>query len=261
MASRRFFRQLRILALLFILLVVAVDAWLARLRTTDWNDPLWVVVYPINGDSRSTTSAYIGNLTDDTFLPVRDFIAREAGRYGLPGKGLVHIRLGPQVHEIPPVPPPGRNVFSVGLWSLQLRYWVMRTRWRYDGPPADIRIFVKFYDPESRSQLAHSLGLQKGLVGVVNAFANRAYDGRTNVVITHELLHTLGATDKYNLNSNQPAYPAGYAEPDRRPLYPQSLAEIMGGRIPESDTRSIMPVSLRDTVIGAFTAREIRWVD
>lgn len=261
MASSQLFRQLRILALLVVLLVVAVDAWLAKARTTDWNDPLWVVVYPINGDSLSSTSAYIANLTDATFLPVRDFIAREADRYGLPGDGLVHIRLGPEIHEIPPVPPSGRNVFSVGLWSLQLRYWVMRTRWRYDGPPADIRIFVKFYDDEWRSQLAHSLGLQKGLVGVVNAFASRAYAGRTNVVITHELLHTLGATDKYDLNSNQPVYPAGYAEPDRRPLYPQSTAEIMGGRIPESETRSVMPDSLRDTVIGGITAREIRWVN
>ncbi len=261
MVSRRLFRQLRILALLFILLVVAVDAWLAKARTTDWNDPLWVVIYPINGDSRSSTSAYIGNLTDDSFQPIRDYITREAGRYGLPGKGLVDIRLGPQIHEIPPLPPAGRNIFSVALWSLQLRYWVMRTGWRYDGPPADIRIFVKFYDDRWRSHLAHSLGLQKGLVGVVNAFASRAYAQRTNVVITHELLHTLGATDKYNLNSNQPAYPAGYAEPDRRPLYPQSVAEIMGGRIPESDSRSVMPESLHDTVIGSITAREIRWAD
>lgn len=261
MASRRFFRQLRILALLFILLVVALDTWRAKARTTDWNDPLWIVVYPINGDSRSSTSAYIGSLADDNFLPIRNYIAREASRYGLQGEGLVQVRLGPQVHEIPPIPPAGRNIFSVALWSLQLRYWVMRTRWRYDGPPADIRIFVKFYDDRWRSELAHSLGLQKGLVGVVNAFASRAYAQRTNVVIAHELLHTLGATDKYNLNNNQPAYPAGYAEPDRRPLYPQSVAEIMGGRIPLSDTRSVMPDSLRDTVIGDITAREIRWVD
>jgi hypothetical protein len=261
MVSRRLFRQLRILALLFILLVVAVDTWLAKARTTDWNDPLWVVVYPINGDSRGSTSAYIGNLTSDTFLPIRDFISHEAGRYGLPGERLVHIRLGPEVREIPPAPPAGRNIFSVGLWSLQLRYWVMRTRWRYDGPPADIRIFVKFYDSQWRSQLAHSLGLQKGLVGVVNAYASQAYTTRTNVVIAHELLHTLGATDKYNPDTNQPAYPGGYAEPERGPLYPQLKAEIMGGRIPESDTRSVMPASLRDTVIGSITAREIRWMD
>ena len=260
MVSRRLFRQLRILALLFILLVVAVDTWLAKAGTTDWDDTLWVVVYPINGDSRGSTSTYIANLTDSSLLPIIDFIDQEADRYGLPGEGLLHIRLGPEVHEIPPEPPVARNVFSVGLWSLQLRYWVMRTRWRYDGPPANIRIFVKFYDSEWRSQLAHSLGLQKGLVGVVNAFASRAYQGRTNVVIAHELLHTLGATDKYNLDTNQPAYPAGYAEPERRPLYPQPRAEIMGGRIPESETRSVMPDSLRDTVIGGITAREIRWV-
>lgn len=259
--SSRLFRQLRILALLFILLVVAVDSWLDRKRTTDWNDTLWVVIYPINGDSRPSTTAYIDNLTDDTFLPVSEFIAREAGRYGHAGEELVHIRLGPEVHEIPPEPPAGRNIFSVALWSLQLRYWVLRTRWRYDGPSADIRIFVKYYDSQWRNQLAHSLGLQKGLVGVVNAYINRNYRERTNVIFAHELLHTLGATDKYNLATNQPAYPGGYAEPERRPLYPQLKAEIMGGRIAESDTRSVMPGSLRDTLVGHFTAREIRWQD
>ncbi len=247
--------------LLFILLVVAVDAWLTKARTTDWDDPLWVVVYPINGDSRDSTSAYIGNLAPETFLPIRDFIAREADRYGLPGDRLVDVRLGPEVHEIPPIPPDERNIFSVALWSLQLRYWVMRARWRYDGPPADIRIYVKFYDSQWRNRLAHSLGLQKGLVGVVNAFTSRDYAQRTNVVIAHELLHTLGATDKYNLDTNQPTYPAGYADPDRRPLYPQLKAEIMGGRVPESETRSDMPDSLHDTIIGSMTAREIRWAD
>lgn len=261
MMSRRLFRQLRILALLFILLLVAGDAWLSKVRTTDWNDPLWVAVYPINGDGRPATSAYISSLTADDLLPISDFITREAARYGVSGRELVDIRLGPQVNEMPPVPPAGRNIFSVALWSLQLRYWAMLTRWRYEGPSADIRIFVKFYDSQWRSRLAHSLGLQKGLVGVVNAFAGRAYADRTNVVIAHELLHTLGATDKYNPETNQPAYPGGYANPERRPLHPQMKAEIMGGRIPESNTRAIMPTSLHYTVVGTITARELRWLD
>jgi hypothetical protein len=71
-------------------------------------------------------------------------------------------------------------------------------------------------------------------------------------------MHTLGATDKYAAN-NMPDYPAGYAEPYREPLFPQTAAEIMGGRIPLSPTRARMPESLDEVVVGVQTAAEIHW--
>ncbi|NIO43671.1 MAG: hypothetical protein GTO41_28055 [Burkholderiales bacterium] len=80
-----------------------------------------------------------------------------------------------------------------------------------------------------------------------------------NIIITHELLHTLGATDKYDLATNQPLYPAGYAEPDIRPLYPQQFSEIMGGRIPVSQVRSVPPQTLDAVLVGPQTAAEIGW--
>jgi hypothetical protein len=83
--------------------------------------------------------------------------------------------------------------------------------------------------------------------------------GSNDVVIAHELLHTLGATDKYDLATGLPSHPAGYAEPERAPLHPQSHAELMGGRIPLSGSRAETPESLRRVVIGPATAREIGW--
>ncbi|MGH8187189.1 MAG: hypothetical protein ACREUC_11545, partial [Steroidobacteraceae bacterium] len=80
-----------------------------------------------------------------------------------------------------------------------------------------------------------------------------------DVVLAHELLHTLGATDKYDLANDQPAHPDGYAEPGREPLYPQSVAELMGGRIPLSSDESVTPESLRQVIVGDKTAREIGW--
>jgi hypothetical protein len=73
-------------------------------------------------------------------------------------------------------------------------------------------------------------------------------------------MHTLGASDKYS-NHNLPVYPEGYAAPYRQPLYPQSRAEIMGGRIPLSEAQSRMPQSLNEVVIGIFTAEEINWLE
>ena len=120
----------------------------------------------------------------------------------------------------------------------------------------DVRIFVRYHSPDRDFVLENSIGLQKGMVGVVNAYASRQYAGTNNVVIAHEFLHTLGATDKYEPDGN-PSYPQGYAEPDRKPLYPQELAEIMGGRIPRSQDDAVIPMNLSYVLIGDATAREI----
>jgi hypothetical protein len=156
------------------------------------------------------------------------------------------------------MPPENGNILKVIFWSLQIRYWAYQHN-SYVGPSPDIKIFVVYHDPASNSQLAHSLGLKKGKLGIVNAFASRLYNQKNNVVITHELLHTIGATDKYNLNTGAPVYPDGYAKPDKEPLHPQELAEIMGARIPLSETTMIMPNGLNQTLVGNLTADEIGW--
>jgi hypothetical protein len=69
----------------------------------------------------------------------------------------------------------------------------------------------------------------------------------------------LGATDKYDPATNQPIFPDGYGEPDRQPLHPQGVAEIMAGRIAVSEEEAEMPDSLVNAVIGEKTAREIGW--
>jgi hypothetical protein len=123
-----------------------------------------------------------------------------------------------------------------------------------------VRLFVLYHDPALRSRLPHSVGLQKGLLGVVNAFAARPQAGSNNVVIAHELLHTFGATDKYDPATTLPVFPDGYADPGRNPVHPQDAAEIMAGRIPRGPATADMPTGLDETVIGGKTAREINWV-
>jgi hypothetical protein len=75
------------------------------------------------------------------------------------------------------------------------------------------------------------------------------------------MLHTLGASDKYLPGTNQPIYPIGYAEPDASPVHPQRYAEIMGGRVPISQSEARMPRSLKAARVGSATALEIRWRD
>ncbi len=102
-------------------------------------------------------------------------------------------------------------------------------------------------------------GLTKGLIGVVYAFAVPGMDGENDVVIAHELLHTVGATDKYRASDDAPRFPDGYGDPQQSPLYPQVNAEIMAGRRMLTATRWEQPSSLDEVVVGAATAAEIRW--
>jgi len=241
-----------------VLFFVAMNSLLSRLRSTDWNESLWVVVYPVNGDNSTVSQRYIDDLSPEAFDAIETFLSAEAQRHGQQIREPVTIQLAPQVPEHPPMPPVNGSTLSVMLWSLKLRYW----SWRIDtfkGPQPDVQMFVVYHDPETHSRLRHSLGLRKGMIGVVNAYAGRSMEKRNNVVVVHEFLHTVGATDKYDMTSNQPHYPDGYAEPDRTPLYPQRMAEIMGGRIPLSEHDAVMPASVERSSIGDRTAQEINW--
>ena len=113
-----------------------------------------------------------------------------------------------------------------------------------------------YHQAEPGKKLAHSLGLQKGLIGVVHAFADPKATPQNNIVIAHEILHTLGATDKYDADG-LPIYPNGYAEPELPQSLRRNQAEIMAGRIALPDGRNIMPVSLEKCIIGLTTAQEI----
>ncbi|WP_455365421.1 hypothetical protein [Kaarinaea lacus] len=232
---------------------------MTKLRSTDWNDTLRIVIYPINGDGSDTSEQYIEQLKEETFEPVETYLATEAAEYEVAIEKPVTTTLGPVVNELPPLPPADRNVLKVMWWSLKMRYWVFRVD-TYQGPPADIRMFVVYYDPAEHERLQHSLGLEKGLIGVVNAFAGRKLEAKNNIVLAHEFLHTVGASDKYDLMTGAPLYPDGFVEPDKQPLYPQDYAEIMAGVLPLAKGEWIMPEKLNDTLIGYKTAQEINWI-
>jgi hypothetical protein len=252
------FKRLRILALLLILLFVALDTYFDRVYSTDWDIPLRVTVFPINGDGSATAEEYIATLDSGAFEPIEAFLAQQAQRYSLPLEEPVQFALGAQLHELPPMLPPQAGLLSTLWWSLRARYWAWRPP-DHDAPKPDVKLFVLYFDPDTSPALPHSIGVPKGLFGIVNAFADHEMEGSNDTVIAHELLHTLGAVDKYDPRTNQPLHPAGFAAPERRPLYPQEHAELMGGRIPISRSKSHIPESLQQVAIGPLTAREIGW--
>ncbi len=251
------FKKFRIAVLLFVLFMVAAGTWLHQMRLTDWQEPLWVVVYPIAGDTSGITRSYLRELKLERFRPIESFVADQARHYRKPVARPVKMILGPPLHELPPAPPFNGSMLSVMARSLRLRYWA----WRQESGDllGDISMFVIYHDPERSPRVPHSVGLKEGSIGVVHAFAGNDMTQSNNVVVTHELLHTLGATDKYDPRTNFPTHPIGFAKPDRNPLYPQDKAEIMGGRIPLSPGNAAIPRNLAQTLIGPTTAGELGW--
>lgn len=242
-----------------VLIGVALGSWLTSQRSTNWEQPLWIAIYPINADNSNVTQQYINQLQLEDFQSIEDFISEEAREFNLPLQHPFTLKLAPQVKSLPPEPPSSGAVWEIMLWSLKLRYWAYQSN-AYQGPAPHIRIFVKYFEGKDQQPLAHSLGLQQGMLGIVNAFAINKMTLANAMVITHEILHTLGATDKYDLSTGLPIYPDGYAETDRAPLYPQEIAEIMAGKIPISEEKVAIPRGLHQVILGQQTAREILWL-
>lgn len=252
-------RNVRVAVLLLVLFWAATHTWLERLASTSWKDPLWVGIFPVNADGTAAVQSYIDALDDSSFNDIEEFIAREAHRYGRNLPQPVHMALYPQLKQPPPQLERDAGALGTALWSLRLRWFAWRTLDFGGRAPPRIRLLVTYHDPASLRTVPDSHGLQKGLVGVVHCFAARAQAGENNIVIAHELLHTLGATDKYDPASGLPLIPGGLGNPLQKPLYPQAAAEIMAGRRALSERESRMPPTLSGVVVGAVTAAEIRW--
>lgn len=252
-------KTLRIAVLLVVLVIVAGRAWLERTQTQSWKGTLWVGIYPYNADGSDAAQHYIDDLSVADFHSIETFFARESHRFGVSLEEPIHIELYPQGRKLPPQLAPDAGPLGIAGWSLKLRWFAASATQVPGRTPSRIRLFVLYHDPALMQVVPDSHGLQKGLMGIVHAFAQKDMTGSNNIVIAHELLHTLGATDKYDPRSGAPLFPTGFGDPDRRPLYPQSSAEIMAGRRALSPTSFEMPASLRDVVVGAATASEIRW--
>lgn len=250
------FRKLRILILLLGLAGVAFAAWRAESRLTAWEHTVFVGLYPVAADNSPATTAYIAALEEESFAEIGLWIEQEMQRYGKHVLQPVVVQLAPPLRELPPLPPTGGSAWDNMLWSLKFRWWSAQND-KIAGPKPQVRLFVLYHDPQSASELPHSTGLAKGQIGLIHAFASRRQHRQNAVVIAHELLHTYGASDKYDLRTLQPIFPDGYADPTRTPTLPQRQAEIMGGRIAVDAQRAEIPTHLQQTVIGPATAREI----
>lgn len=259
--ARRTFRRIRIAALLGVLLFTAAwgawTAWSRHVRTR-WDRPLQVgLVLLARGDEvdpehwRRGASALSSRL------------AAEMERWRGPGPAPFQLTVvGPLPWDgaLPMAPASGsfldRVRHAVEVWSAS------RDVDRLAGGAAggfDLRVLFL-----AESLAGGPVGFAEG-AGALNgevALVRGSGKGDLSIplqAIGHELLHTVGATDKYDA-SGHARVPDGLADPDRDPPYPQSHAEWMVGEIPIGPGAGRLADSLDDLQVGPATAREIGWV-
>jgi len=251
------FKILRILVLLLILISVWGTYRIQQTVAEDWSGVVTIKVIPVIADDKPSTQRFVSKLKAKDFDEVSRYLISNAKPYKLDLTNVIELQLEPAIESIPPeVPESGSNFLSVALWSLRLRYWA----WQNETPDHEayfIRLYMLYQSPVGNAPLPHSTGLQNGLIGLVNARANSGSKKFHNVILTHELLHILGASDKYDLTTGEPLYPQGYLNQQSR--YPQRHAEIMARAKPFQDGSFEVAETLSRTRIGPITAQEISW--
>ncbi|WP_235185925.1 hypothetical protein [Methylomarinum vadi] len=203
---------------MLIFVAVAFYAKTQKIKSRTWIKPLEVVVFPINGENSQEVEQYIQTLDSAVFSDIDRFFQSEAEFYQLNTPTPFRVTLGPTLRKHPPASPrPDSNILSIIWWGLRFRYWAYRHTPDDKSNLRRIRVFAHYHEAHKGKKLQHSLGLDKGLLAVVHAFASENQEAQNNIVIAHELLHTVGATDKYD-NDGEPVFPNGYADPERQPL-------------------------------------------
>jgi hypothetical protein len=251
------FKLFRVVVLLSILFVILVGTWMNERRLASWERPVWVTIYPMVADEDPETERYAKSVDTSAFGDINPFFERNLNFYGVSLSPPFQFQIAPVSYDLPPAIPDRYSPLSIALWSLKMRWW----SWRKDAADglvsADIQVFVLYHAEGNRGEMTMSVGMRKGMYGLVKAYASEQAENQNQTTITHEMLHVLGATDKYVFSTGEPAYPEGFADPHREPLFPQARAEIMGGRIPLSAVESAYPKSLSESMIGLKTAEEI----
>jgi len=255
------FKLFRVVFLLSILAAIVYGTWLTEKQMASWDRPILVTVYPIAADGKRSTLEYARQLDRHSFRAVNDFLSQQAWPYGFEVTPAFRFQVAPVSTEPPPAVPQQFNTAAIAWWSLKMRAWSWLQARRDGLISADIQVFLLLHSINGLTEMGISVGMRKGRYGVIKAIAKKSHEPHNLVVFTHELMHVLGATDKYVLSTGDPIYPDGYADPDQIPLFPQRRAEIMGGAIPLSADSFSLPDSLHQCKIGRLTAREIGFWD
>ncbi len=276
--KREKFRKFRIGVLSVLLLGVGFWAWETYLqdhKTFAWDQPVRVaVVAVVEGDKQQQIDWFVQSFLSRAGAPRKNLLEVEAWLqseyerhtgdnldiFDLAVRGPVHMK------KRPPALPKHEDGFYErwsGIRNFLGYFKEIHKREDLLLGAYDITVFVYFYDEtdpvlKATFELFDSVASKRDGMGIVFAPLSRSKLGYTTQVVAHEILHTLGASDKYE--GNRSVFPQGYADPQQTPLFPQENCEIMSLGRPISKTEDEYVDSLDECVVGDVTAEEINWV-
>ena len=252
---------------LLVLALIVIAAWAGgvqkvRKSRTQWNRPLEVAIVLLA--PAAIDEARVVRLRD-ALGDLDGRLAAEFGRYGRGGRPFAFSLVGPiPFHGTLPFTPDSPRLVDRAkhAWRLWRTLRDIDSGSGFDPKPYDARIYM-FLEPATTSggavtTFAEGSGAVGGEVGFVRAAAGPNDAVLALTAVAHELLHCLGATDKYDA-SGHTVVPDGLAEPQLAPRFPQRYAEWMAGEIPSGPGQGRLPASLAELRVGPVTAREVGW--
>jgi len=258
--SRVFFR-LRVSVLLLLLAGVLLYAWkdVSRRRArNDWKRMLSVGLVVVR----------LGSVDDAAIAALREraralesILAAERERHHSPGgpRPFEVIVSGPVDVTAPPPALAGTGVLDLARYTYDKSRYAAQidAAAGIDARGLDARIYV-VARPGRDKNFVEGLSEQGGRSGFVQVDLDDTMVDFAIFVFAHELMHTLGATDKYDA-SGATMIPAGLADPDAVPRFPQRFAEVMARTRPVAPGDERAPLHLEELRVGPVTAQEIGW--
>ncbi len=260
--SKRFYR-IRVAVLLAVLGFVCLYAWAdirSRQARTTWERPVSVAVVllemgRVSPQVVSEFKARAGALEDQ--------LANERRRHRPGGSRPFSLSVfGPVSIAMRPPEPKSNELTALARHAFDEWSYLRDVHGRMNGFDAagyDSRIYVVIKPARGGAQFVEGRSQQGGRIGVVDVDLNSEMVDFAWCVVAHELMHTLGASDKYS-SSGQALVPQGLAEPDKRPRFPQSHVEIMARNRPLGSGRETQPEKLTELRVNRYTATEIGWL-
>jgi hypothetical protein len=259
---KRLFFRIRVGVLLFVLFVVVLytirDIRSRRARN-EWDHTLAVAVVLLREGDVDAQSVEALRARAPALA---DRLAGEMRRYR-PGTTIPPFRFkvfGPIDGAPPPPVATAEGAVDLAKQSVALAQWVREVDPRAGVDPDlyDTRIYVTVRRARANDRaFIEGQSEENGRIGVVQVDLDAAMVDLALFGVAHELMHTLGASDRYDARGRT-IIPDGLPEPDRG--YPQRFAEIMARNRVIAPNQERVPDSIDEIAVGRTTAIEIGWI-
>jgi hypothetical protein len=259
-ATRSTASRVRIALLLGVLLIViayAANDVISRRARTEWRRPLRVALVIVQAGPVSP-SAVAALKARTSALEAK--LHSEFRRYRPDAQAPFHfVSYGPVEQRRSPPAEPNPGPLGLVQHALDLFRFTRDIDARAGVPTRgfDSRLYLVTRPPASdERKFVEGKSEHGGRVGLALVELDDTMVDLALIVATHELFHTLGATDKYDADGKT-LVPSGLAEPERG--LDQRYAELMAQNLPQGEDGEVPPESFDEVSVGEVTAGEIGW--